>query len=123
MRQVRVLSSAQGTDARPEAGKEARHSLRGTLDTVPVVRGLFKRLVGVSVLILACGSVGRAQSFSAELESEHDPARRSEKALTRADTAFDNARDFDNKGEIQKGDAELENMTLTPEVLAREMLV
>jgi hypothetical protein len=110
MRQVRVLSIAQGTDACPEAGKEARCSLRGTLVTVPVVRGFLKRWVGVGLLILACGSVG-AQSFLAELESEHDPARRSEKALTLADTAFDNARDFYNKGEIQKGDAQLENMT------------
>jgi hypothetical protein len=51
------------------------------------------------------------QSFLAELEAERDPARRSDKALTFADAAFDNARDFYTKGEIKKGDAELENMT------------
>jgi hypothetical protein len=51
------------------------------------------------------------QSFLAELEAVHDPARRSDKALTLADTAFDSAREFYIKGEIKRGDAELENMT------------
>jgi hypothetical protein len=72
--------------------------------------GMLSRLVGVSLLILTCGPVGRAQSFLAELAAEHDPVRRSEKALALADMAFDNARDFYKKGEIQKGDAQLENM-------------
>lgn len=70
------------------------------------------RLIGLSVAILTFVSSGFAQSFVAELKTmEHDPARRSEKALVLADSAFDNARDFYNKGEVRKGDAQLENMT------------
>ncbi len=69
------------------------------------------RLVCVGLLIGTCVSLLNAQSFSAELKAERDPAKRSEKALTFADLAFDNARDYYNKGEIQKGDAELEDMT------------
>jgi len=71
-----------------------------------------RRLIGLSVAILTFVSSGSAQSFVAELKTmEHDPARRSEKALVLADSAFDNARDFYNKGEVRKGDAQLENMT------------
>lgn len=46
-----------------------------------------------------------------DMKAEHDPARRSEMALTIADTAFDNARDFYIKGDFEKGDAQLEDMT------------
>ena len=45
-----------------------------------------------------------------EIKAEHDPGKRSEKALSLADSAFENARDDYNKGQINKGDAELENM-------------
>ncbi len=65
----------------------------------------------IFVLFATCVSTVQAQSFISELEAEHDPARRSEKALVYADTAFDNARDFYNQGQIQKGDAQLEDMT------------
>lgn len=70
-------------------------------------------LIQVSLLVLGSAYYLEAaqQSFLAELEAEHDPAKRYDKALALADTAFDNARAFYNKGEIQKGDAELENMT------------
>ena len=69
-------------------------------------------MIQASVVLLGFASFMQAQqSFLAELEAEHDPARRSDKALTFADAAFDNARDFYIKGEIKKGDAELENMT------------
>jgi hypothetical protein len=69
-------------------------------------------MMQVSVLLLGFASFAPAQqSFLAEIESEHDPARRSDKALMFADAAFDNAREFYNKGEVKKGDAELENMT------------
>ena len=72
----------------------------------------FTRLIQVILLTTGFASFVQAQqSFLAELEAEHDPARRSDKALTFADAAFDNARDFYNKGDIKKGDAELENMT------------
>ena len=68
----------------------------------------------IQVILLGVGVAGfvqAQQSFLSELEAEHDPARRSDKALSFADAAFDNARDFYGKGEIKKGDAELENMT------------
>ena len=51
-----------------------------------------------------------AQSPVAELKAEHDPVKRAEKAVVVAETAFDNARAFYDKGEIEKGDAQLEDM-------------
>src|SRR5579863_2597384 len=70
------------------------------------------------VLLLSTGILN-AQTLIAEIKAERDPAKRSEKALTLANTAFDNARDCYNKGEIHKGDAELENMmTALDECLA-----
>ena len=68
-------------------------------------------LIEAALLMAACISVTQAQSVLMALKAEHDPAKRSEKALTLADTAFDNARDYYNKGDIQKGDAEPEDMT------------
>ena len=62
-------------------------------------------------LIFSVVTCASAQSFLAELKTEHDPGRRSQKALALADSAFDDARDFYNKGEFNKGDASLENMT------------
>lgn len=71
----------------------------------------FRRLVEVALLVVTCVSVAGAQSLLTELKAEHDPARRSEMALNFADIAFDNARDFYTKGEVDKGDAQLEDMT------------
>ncbi len=51
-----------------------------------------------------------AQSAITELKAEHDPVKRSEKAVALAELSFDNARTFYDKGEIQKGDAQLETM-------------
>jgi hypothetical protein len=69
-------------------------------------------LTQLGLLTLGFASFMQAQqSFLAVLAAEHDPARRSDKALTLADAAFDSAREFYTKGEIKKGDAELENMT------------
>ena len=66
----------------------------------------------MSLAIVTFVSSGYAQSFVAELKTmEHDQAKRSEKALVLADSAFDNARDFYAKGEFHKGDAQLEDMT------------
>jgi site-specific recombinase len=59
--------------------------------------------------LLACGA--SAQSLLADLTLEHDPLRRSDKALEFAGAAFDNARVFYTRGEIEKGDAELDDMT------------
>ena len=73
---------------------------------------LFSAGMQVSTLLLgfAC-AVEAQQSFLTELEAERDPARRSDKALSFADAAFDKARQFYTQGEIKKGDAELEKMT------------
>ncbi len=62
-------------------------------------------------IIFSFVSCASAQSFMAELTTEHDPGRRSQKALLLADSAFDNARDYYNKGDVNKGDASLDNMT------------
>ena len=51
-----------------------------------------------------------AQSPITELKTEHDPAKRAEKAVVVAEMAFDNARAFYDKGEVEKGDAQLEDM-------------
>jgi hypothetical protein len=51
-----------------------------------------------------------AQLPLAEWKAEHDPVKRSEKAVAFAEMAFDNARAFYDKGEIDKGDAQLEEM-------------
>ncbi len=70
------------------------------------------RQLGMGLAIITFVSSCYAQSFIAELKTtEHNPARRSEKALVLADSAFDNARDFYNKGEVDKGDAQLDDMT------------
>jgi hypothetical protein len=68
-------------------------------------------LVAATLFATNSVAVAHAQSFLDEIKAEHDPARRSEKALTFADTAFDSARDFYTKGEVHKGDAQLEDMT------------
>lgn len=52
-----------------------------------------------------------AQSLPADLKAEHDPNRRSERALIVADETFESARTFYGEGAIQKGDAQLEEMT------------
>ena len=70
-----------------------------------------RKLVGIGVLVVLSAQMVRAQSLIAEIRAEHDPGKRSELALNLADTAFDNARAFYSKGEIHKGDAQLEDMT------------
>ena len=64
----------------------------------------------VSLAAIASVTLLQAQSFLDELKAERDPGRRSELALTFADTAFDAASDSYRKGEIHKGDAQLEDM-------------
>jgi site-specific recombinase len=71
----------------------------------------FRKLIEVTLLIVTCTPLMHAQSLLSELKAEHDAAKRSEMALNFAGNAFDNARAFYVKGEIDKGDAELENMT------------
>jgi hypothetical protein len=69
------------------------------------------RFGGLAALCLTISYSLSAQSFLAELQLQHDPAKRSDMALAFATESFDSARDFYNKGEIHKGDAALENMT------------
>jgi polyhydroxyalkanoate synthesis regulator phasin len=68
-------------------------------------------LLAVSLFASSSVTVLHGQSFLDEIKAEHDPAKRSEKALMFADSAFDSARDFYTKGEVHKGDAQLEDMT------------
>jgi hypothetical protein len=65
----------------------------------------------VALLVFGCAGLMPAQSLLGELKTEHDPAKRSEMALTLADTSFDNAHDFYTKGQFEKGNEALDNMT------------
>jgi hypothetical protein len=69
------------------------------------------KVLYLGVLILAFAGLVPAQAFLVELKLQHDPAKRSEMALSFADELFDNARNSYGKGEISKGDADLESMT------------
>ena len=69
------------------------------------------RVLALSLLILAFAGAVPGQSFLAELKLQHDPAKRSEMALGFADELFDNAQSSYGKGQISKGDADLESMT------------
>jgi hypothetical protein len=69
------------------------------------------RLIELSLLLVAFVSVVNSQSSLADLKAENDAAKRSKKALIFAGVAFDNADEFYAKGEIEKGDAQLEDMT------------
>ncbi len=51
------------------------------------------------------------QALPPDLKSEHDPVKRSERALTVADEDFESARNAYGEGAVQKGDAQLEEMT------------
>jgi site-specific recombinase len=76
------------------------------------VRGRgFAKVAGAGFLLVALGWACQAQALIAELKTEHDPARRSEKALVLADEAFEDAKDMYNKGEVHKADARLDDMT------------
>ncbi|MBV8070408.1 MAG: hypothetical protein JO270_10920 [Acidobacteriaceae bacterium] len=69
------------------------------------------RLFEASFVFLICAATLSSQALMADLQMEQNPQKRSDKALALADNAFDTARDFYLKGEIQKGDAQLEDMT------------
>ena len=80
----------------------------------------------MKTLLLLCGALlittfGSGQSLISEIKAEHDPVKRSEKALSLADTAFDNARESYNKGDIHRGDAQLENMMTALEECASSL--
>jgi hypothetical protein len=69
------------------------------------------RPIALSLLLVTFVSLVNSQSSLADLKAEHDPAKRCKKALIFAGVAFDNADEFYAKGEIEKGDAQLEYMT------------
>jgi hypothetical protein len=69
------------------------------------------QVLGLGMLILAFAGSMPGQSFLAELKTQHDPAKRSEMALMFATELFDNAKDSYSKGQISKGDADLDSMT------------
>lgn len=82
-------------------------------------RSYISAAVQLGCVFALLAAVTNAQSLISEIKAEHDPAKRSEKALSLADTAFDNAREDYNKGQIHKGDADLEDMmTALEECLA-----
>jgi hypothetical protein len=63
------------------------------------------------LVLLALSLCMPAQSLLSELKAERDPGKRAEKALLLANAAFDSARDYYRKGQIEKGDAALDEMT------------
>jgi hypothetical protein len=65
----------------------------------------------LGLLAAAFAVSASAQSFLAELNSEHDPGKRAELALSFADESFDSAKTNYRKGEIHEGDVALDNMT------------
>jgi hypothetical protein len=69
------------------------------------------RVFEASLIFAICAATLQAQSVLSELQAEQNPQKRSEKALIFADAAFESAHDYYLKGEIDKGDAQLETMT------------
>ena len=65
----------------------------------------------LGLLAAAFAVSASAQSFLTELNSEHDPGKRAEMALSFADESFDSAKTNYHKGDIHQGDVALENMT------------
>lgn len=73
--------------------------------------GKISTTFGIVLFVVICAPGLHAQALLVDLKAEHDPVKRSEKALTFADTAFDGARDEYTKGNVARGDAQLEDMT------------
>jgi hypothetical protein len=71
----------------------------------------FRRLIELALLVGLLANGVLAQSILAEIKAEHDPVKRADLALNLAESSFDNARGFYDKGEVHKGDAQLEDMT------------
>ena len=73
--------------------------------------GKVLRLSPVLLVLVLTASLQAQETLLTELKTEHDPCKRSDKALIFADTLFDNARDLYGKGDVHNGDAQLDNMT------------
>lgn len=69
------------------------------------------KLSEASLVFLLCICTLQAQSLLSELKAEQNPQKRSEKALAFADAAFENAHEYYLNGQIQKGEAQLDDMT------------
>ena len=76
------LSSAKGTDAGPEAGEGTRCPLRGTLDTVPVLRGFLKNST-IEPDIGAYARLSEARDWESYYSSLSDRHRRNHESLRR----------------------------------------
>jgi hypothetical protein len=97
--------------------REARHDAQGLSDSFLALASRIHelcasvRLIEFSLLFVMFSSVMPAQLLLGDINQEHDPSKRAELALSLADESFDNARDYYQKGAMEKGDAALENMT------------
>lgn len=67
------------------------------------------KLVGATLLLTTCVSGVSAESLPADLHAEPNPVARSQKALKLAESAFNDAHRFYAEGDVDKGDAQLEN--------------
>jgi hypothetical protein len=78
----------------------------------PKCRDLLRAVTLVILLSLAApAKTVAAQSALADLDAEHDPIKRSQRALASADEAFEQAKASYGAGEVKKGDAHLDDMT------------
>lgn len=66
----------------------------------------------IATVVLVCVISLYADTVAPDLKAEHDPIRRSDRALSIAEETFDEARQSYDHGAIQKGDAQLEQMTI-----------
>ena len=69
------------------------------------------KLITLSVALAASFPIMSAQPSANDSKEVENPVKRSEKALAFANMAFENASAFYAKGDIESGDAQLEEMT------------
>jgi hypothetical protein len=74
------------------------------------MRGFFFAFFALAVLLYAAVPAV-AQTVFTEVNNEHDPVKRADMALSIAEISFDHAKQAYVDGQIEKGDAQLENMT------------
>ncbi len=67
--------------------------------------------LAIILLLTASRQMVWAQSPLTELDTEHDPGKRSQRALALAEMEFEKAKVSYGAGEIKKGDAHLDDMT------------
>ncbi|HEX4773813.1 MAG TPA: hypothetical protein VH351_23470 [Bryobacteraceae bacterium] len=65
----------------------------------------------ILLLMVFASCTASAQSFLTELRAEPNMARRAEKALQLANSAFEGAHELYDKGRVHEGDAQLDDMT------------